>query len=157
MSWTSAFLSITATRTDRIVTSLTAVLLFTAGYIAGFWTAETRKEVPIVFESSGSGGDDILSAADLQRMAEPAPSPVAEAATEETRAAAATPKATQSPAKGEGSGEIVASVNGTKYYFADCAEVNRIKEENRVGFRTVAEARDAGYEPSACVQRRGGE
>jgi hypothetical protein len=155
MSWTSAFLSITATRTDRIVTALTAVLLFTAGYITGFWTAETRQEVPIVFESSGGGGDDILSAADLQRMAEPSPSPVADA-TEETRAAAATPQK-PAPAKGEGSGEIVASVNGTKYYFADCAEVNRIKEENRVGFATVAEARDAGYEPSACVQRRGGE
>lgn len=41
---------------------------------------------------------------------------------------------------------IIASKNGSKYYFANCTGVNRIKEENRVYFLDEKEAIEAGYE-----------
>ena len=49
---------------------------------------------------------------------------------------------------------IVASSKGTKYYFADCSEAKKIKEENVVHFSSEAEAKQAGYQPSQCVMTR---
>jgi hypothetical protein len=45
----------------------------------------------------------------------------------------------------KGNGEIIASKNGTKYYFPHCSGVKRIKNENRVYFLTVDAAETAGY------------
>lgn len=42
-------------------------------------------------------------------------------------------------------GRIVASKNGTKYYPAGCAGANRISDENKVWFASVAAATNAGY------------
>ncbi len=44
---------------------------------------------------------------------------------------------------------FVASKNGTKYYYAWCAGVTKIKEENKVWFSTKEEAEKAGYTPAA--------
>jgi hypothetical protein len=42
--------------------------------------------------------------------------------------------------------QIVASKNGTKYYYPNCSGINRIKNENRVFFDTFEAAEEAGYE-----------
>jgi hypothetical protein len=44
---------------------------------------------------------------------------------------------------------IVASKNGTKYHYVWCSGASTIKEENKVYFSTVEEARSAGYTPAA--------
>jgi len=41
---------------------------------------------------------------------------------------------------------IYASKNGSKYYFANCSGLGRIKAENLVGFNTEKEAQERGYE-----------
>ena len=46
-------------------------------------------------------------------------------------------------------GAYVASKNGTKYYLVSCSSANRIKQENKVYFGSIAEAQAAGYEPAA--------
>jgi hypothetical protein len=49
------------------------------------------------------------------------------------------------------SGNIVASKNGTKYYFSWCSGVGRIQDQNKVYFSTEQEAIDAGYsKASGC-------
>jgi hypothetical protein len=48
-------------------------------------------------------------------------------------------------------GKIMASKNGTKYYFDSCSEVKRIKPENLVYFSTEADAKANGYDASSCV------
>jgi len=45
-------------------------------------------------------------------------------------------------------GDYVASKNGSKYYLTTCSGANRIKEENKVWFDTVDEAKAEGYEPA---------
>jgi hypothetical protein len=40
---------------------------------------------------------------------------------------------------------IVASKNGTKYYFPSCSGVGRIQDQNKVFFTSEQEALDAGY------------
>lgn len=55
---------------------------------------------------------------------------------------------TSSPAQ---SGAIIASKNGTKYYFPNCRGVGNIKEENKIFFQTESEALAAGYsKASGC-------
>lgn len=46
-------------------------------------------------------------------------------------------------------GTYVASKSGTKYYLPSCGSSKRIKEENRVWFKTKEEAEAAGYAPAA--------
>lgn len=43
----------------------------------------------------------------------------------------------------------VASKNGTKYHLPWCSGAQRIKEENKVWFKSKAEAEAAGYTPAA--------
>ncbi len=45
--------------------------------------------------------------------------------------------------------EVVASKSGTKYYYPWCTGVSKIKEENKVWFKSIEEARLAGLSPSA--------
>lgn len=139
-----------ATPLDRVVTVTAAVLLVALGYLAGLWTAEARREAPIVFESSVPE-DAVLSDADVQKLLEQTVRN--DAGTGEDRAVAGGSGAVS----GASEGDIVASVNGKKYYFSSCREISRIKEENRITFATEQEARDAGYEPSACVLKGEGQ
>ncbi len=46
-------------------------------------------------------------------------------------------------------GQIVASKNGTKYYFPGCAGAGRISDANKVWFASAAAAAAAGYAPAA--------
>jgi hypothetical protein len=52
------------------------------------------------------------------------------------------------------SAPIVASKNGTKYYYSHCSGVGRIKEENRLYFDSFQEAESAGYEIAKNCQKR---
>jgi len=46
-------------------------------------------------------------------------------------------------------GKVVASKNGTKYYFPWCGGVSKIAETNKVWFNSEAEAKAKGYGPAA--------
>lgn len=148
-----------AHRVDRWVTGVIAVLLVALGFIAGRWTSPTSNATPIVFQdapgnASSQPTEEELDAlvADVEAQ-EPrvASAQEREPATTVARSAA---QSSEEPAEPAGSGAFVASVNGKKYYFPDCAEVKRIKEENLIWFDSEEEAKESGYEPSACNQRR---
>lgn len=48
---------------------------------------------------------------------------------------------------------IIASKNGTKYYFSTCSGASRIAEKNKITFQTPEEAERAGYTlASGCGQ-----
>lgn len=47
------------------------------------------------------------------------------------------------------SGEVVASRNGTRYYFPWCSGVERIAEENKIIFASKEAAEARGYTPAA--------
>lgn len=44
--------------------------------------------------------------------------------------------------------KIVASKNGSKYYFASCSGAKRISEKNKIFFNTTEDARSAGFTPA---------
>lgn len=45
-------------------------------------------------------------------------------------------------------GKYVASKNGTRYYLPTCSGAKRIKEENKIWFKTAAEAQARGLTPA---------
>ncbi len=49
-----------------------------------------------------------------------------------------------SPVQVNKNGLLVASKNGTRYYYPNCAGVSRIKEENKIWFNSIAEAEARG-------------
>jgi hypothetical protein len=52
----------------------------------------------------------------------------------------------------QGKGIVLASKSGTKYYYPWCTGVSRIKEENKVWFLSIEDARSAGLTPaSGCT------
>lgn len=46
-------------------------------------------------------------------------------------------------------GKLVASRNGTKYYFPWCGSAAKIAEANKIWFNSVEEAKKAGYTPAS--------
>lgn len=46
-------------------------------------------------------------------------------------------------------GEVVASKKGTKYHYPWCGSAKTIAEENKIYFKSIEEARAAGYTPAA--------
>lgn len=149
IDWFSKYFS---SRSDKIFLCFLSVLLLVLGYFIGYFAAETKKPTPIVFEGNDTR-PQILSESDIEKLNSLAQvdtqnvlSP--EIAGKQTeKLAAATVQASTN------TGSFVASVNGGKYYFLTCAEINRIKEENKIFFKTEQEAIDAGYAASSCVQK----
>jgi len=142
MSVTDQWKLLTSKREDKVFMWVLCVFLMILGYLVGYWSSETRKASPIVFQGT-SAVPTVLSDADIAIL---------------TDAIKATPTANVVPrVAGETTettnSQYVASINGTKYYFTSCSEVKRIKEENQVFFKTEQEAIDAGYEPSVCVTK----
>lgn len=46
-------------------------------------------------------------------------------------------------------GKYVGSKNGSKFHFPWCGSAKRIKEENKIWFASIEEAKQAGYSPAA--------
>ncbi len=53
---------------------------------------------------------------------------------------------------GQKEGSVVASANGTRYYFPWCSGVSRIREENKIWFQTEQDAQNAGYTKATSCQ-----
>lgn len=49
-------------------------------------------------------------------------------------------------------GKYVASKNGTKYYLPNCSGAKRIKEENKVWFASIEDAKASGRTPSSTCK-----
>ena len=49
-------------------------------------------------------------------------------------------------------GMFVASKNSKIYHLPSCPYVKRIKEENKIWFKSAREAREKGYSPHSCVE-----
>lgn len=134
-----------ARRVDRWITGAIAVFLVVFGFLLGRWTSLTIGGTPVVFQEAPAGGNS------AQGTGNSGPTD------EQLRALVAKPSQEPSTKNSAPQGTFVASSSGAKYYYPDCTEVKRIKEENRVWFDSEQEATESGYEPSVCVQKRGSQ
>ncbi len=54
-----------------------------------------------------------------------------------------------STSESQTNGEVLASRSGTKYYYPWCTGVSKIKEENKIWFNSIEEAREKGLTPAS--------
>ena len=59
------------------------------------------------------------------------------------------PKAELNTTQTQTNGLVMASKSGTKYYYPWCTGASRIKDENKVWFNTIEEAKSAGLTPAS--------
>lgn len=146
MSVTDQWKKLTTKREDRIFMWILSISLVFLGYMIGYWSSETKKSAPIIFQGPGAV-PTILSDSDIAVLTDAVkPTPVSTTIGATVQNSASSLSTTSS--------NYVASLNGTKYYLTTCSEVKRIKEENQVFFKTEQEAIDAGYEPAACLTKK---
>lgn len=143
-----------ARRADRWITGAIAVLLVALGFILGRWSSLTTSATPIVFQEAPGGGSSAAKPEDLRALVTGETATADAGTTGEAGITAGASTENTGASSGDSLGTFLASVNGTKYYHPSCPEVRRIKEENKIWFDTEEEAKESGYEPSACVQGR---
>lgn len=116
---------------DDIYIVLILLLVGMASYGLGIISSHERAKIPISIQTSR----DYMTASVLNST------------TNNTNRQTNPSTETNTPV--ETSGEVVASKTGTKYYYPTCSGVSRIKEENKVWFKTIEEARAHGLTPAA--------
>lgn len=112
--------------------SILGMAIFGVGWETGKVMSPYYAATPVVFEDhqpSAGGGEDQLKAL----LVSPLPSTSSTAA--------------------QVQGKYVASKNSTLFHDSSCPSAKSIKVENQVWFASVADAKAAGYSPSACTQK----
>lgn len=124
----------------------------------GEWTKKNQGDIVLiigfVFVALISFGLGYLSAPQMTKsplIIEGPTAAISEQATSEQDASNAQDGQSSSAAVGQGNekGIIVASKNGTKYYWPWSPWAKRIKPENLVWFKSESEAQKAGYSKSS--------
>lgn len=112
------------------------ILVGTASFGLGKLSAIEKKKTPILVLKMK---DILLSSVAVGEVADNA----------ETGGASADSRAAQSASSADSTkGLVLASKSGTKYYYPWCSGVDRIKEENKIWFSTVEEAKTRGLTPA---------
>ena len=111
-----------------VVIVLVAIIAFSLGRISGL--QNKRPPVRIVSESSGE---------------------VKEVSTDPVSSITAKASSLVDPTSSSqtGSGQVVASKNGTKYHYPWCGGAKQISEKNLITFDSIESARAAGYTPAS--------
>lgn len=112
-----------------------AILIASLGYMTGritlLRTVSSREEIAIIYPSQPLVSSTPFAA---KRSVEPSAT-----------------KAPSVTTNSKSNGVFIGSKTGRTYYPEGCKGINRIKIENRVYFKSIAEAQTRGYQPSkAC-------
>lgn len=123
--------------------ALLVIVVAIGGFASGRLVEVNEDQVPVRIETvdlsgAGEGGESTSSLITVKTQKgdtfEPAKTPQVAAVA-----------ASVSPANGQ----VVGSKNGSKYHLPECSGAKRIKEENKVWFATVEDAKKAGYTAAA--------
>ncbi len=111
---------------DDIYIIITIILVGTASFGLGKLSSFEKNKVPIsIFKTQ----DAMYATVMKDTLNNPQPNSIAQT-----------------------SGGVVASKSGTKYYYPWCSGVSKIKEGNKVWYKSIEEARSAGLTPASnCV------
>lgn len=113
------------------------ILVALVAFGTGRLTAPAAVRNPVIIEESSSS-----PAVDTDVSASVSPQPAGEEVL---------PSVSQSAVE---SGIFVASRGGTKYHWPWCSFAERIKEANKIWFKTEAQAQTSGYSACGCIQSK---
>jgi len=122
---------------DDIYIVIILILVGTASFGLGKLSSYEKSKVPIaVINTKKAVYDEALKI--------PVSSPTTDQSSENKQVQTSLPAQT--------GGEVVASKSGTKYYYPWCSGASRIKDENKVWFNSIDEAKAANLTPASnCI------
>lgn len=147
-------------RKNTLSLLIVALLIFAGGWQLGKIMSPYYAANSIVFEDSecpnAGGNQEELINLQQQAMKTPAGKTLGvEGETPSVEEAGAKETSTTKPAiAGTTQKKFVGSVNSNLFHDPTCSSSKRIKEENKIWFRSQEEAKAAGYGPSKCTQQK---
>lgn len=121
-----------------------AVIIVTVG-VTSFWLGR-QSTGSYTQDSQNRQGNDVIQAVSREtKESNLQNAPPISGFLDSTESRETDPQVTTANAEGT----YVASKNGTKYHLPWCGSAKQIKEENKIWFKTKAEAEGAGYTPAA--------
>ena len=123
---------------DKIVLIIGAILVALVGFAAGRLTALQNQTEPLVIEEP----EQNLQFAQEEEGSVLGKTADKEKSTQETIQTDKEELGTQAT-----EGKYVGSKNSKKYHYPDCRYAKKISQENKIWFKSIKEAQEAGYEP----------
>ncbi len=133
---------------EKLILLLGFILVFSSGFFSGhfYFQEKDDSEYDIIIEDSDQNCKDLFNA-----------NPIKEYIELSNSNSSARIKGEQSETDNNmnlqnKTGMFVASKNSKVYHSSNCQYVKRIKDENKIWFKSAKEAEKMGYEPHSCVK-----
>ena len=138
---------------EKLLLLLGFVLMFSAGFSSGyFYFQEQDDEYDIIIEDPAQECEDLFNAESAKEYLAPNFNSGGDSDTNSS------PQIKREQNKSDNinlqnkTGMFVASKNSKIYHLPDCQYVKRIKDENKIWFKSAEEAKEKGYSPHNCVK-----
>ena len=133
---------------EKLLLLLGFILVFSAGFFSGHFYSQEKDDskYDIIIEDPDQSCKDLFNA-----------NPIKEYIEFSNSSSSAQIKGTQSEISNDinlqnKTGMFVASKNSKVYHSSDCQYAKRIKDENKIWFKSAKEAEEMGYKPHSCVK-----
>ncbi|MEA1936850.1 MAG: hypothetical protein U9N04_01940 [Patescibacteria group bacterium] len=131
---------------EKFLLLLGFVLVFSAGFSSGyfFFQEQDSNEYNITIEEPSQDCKNLFNAEPIKEYIVSDFNSSSQVKGEQSKSDSVT---LQNKA-----GMFVASKNSKIYHLPDCQYAQRIKDTNKIWFKSAKEAREAGYSPHSCVK-----
>ena len=131
---------------EKILLLLGFVLVFSAGFSSGYFFLQEQdgNEYNITIEEPSQDCKDLFNAEPIKEYIEIESDSSNQVKGEQSKS--------DSVNLQNKTGIFVASKNSKIYHLPDCQYVKRIKDANKIWFKSAKEAGERGYSPHSCVK-----
>ena len=131
---------------EKILLLLGFILVFSAGFSSGYFFLQERdgNEYDITIEEPSQDCKDLFNAEPIKEYVEVNFNSNSQVKGEQSKS--------DNINSQNKTGAFVASKNSKVYHLPSCQYAKRIKDANKIWFRSAEEARNTGYSPHSCVK-----
>ncbi len=131
---------------EKVLLLLGFILVFSAGFSSGYFYFQEQdsNEYNITIEDPSQDCKNLFNAEPIKEYVEVGFNSSSQVKGEQSKS--------DSVHLQNKTGMFVASKNSKIYHLPDCQYVKRIKDENKIWFKSAKEARERGYSPHSCVK-----
>ena len=131
---------------EKLLLLLGFILVFSAGFSSGYFFLQEQddNEYNITIEEPSQDCKNLFNAEPIKEYIEINLNSSNQVKGEQSK--------TDSANLQNKTGAFVASKNSKIYHLPDCSYAQRIKDENKIWFKSAKEAGEEGYSPHSCVK-----
>ena len=131
---------------EKLLLLLGFILVFSAGFSSGYFYLQEQdnNEYNITIEEPSQDCRDLFNAEPIKEYVEVDFNSSSQIKGEQSKL--------DSVNLENKTGVFIASKNSKIYHLPDCSYAKKIKDENKIWFKSAKEAEKAGYSPHSCVK-----